>query len=77
MKSIRKPLAVLVAVLVLSLLPLTAFASSGGGTARNARTARQTVTPSVDASPVPEPGALLLFAAGAVVVGAAIRTKRR
>ncbi len=70
MKSIRRTLRVAVGALLLAAQPLIAFASGGGGTSVSEATDRVAV------SPVPEPGALLLFAAGALVVGAAIRRKR-
>jgi hypothetical protein len=70
LNSTRRSIRVAVGALLLVAQPLIAFASGGGGTSVS------TATDTGAASPVPEPGAMLLFAAGALVVGAAIRRKR-
>ena len=73
MKRLRSTLSATALAMLLATAPLSAIAWPGGGTeSRNSGSGNG----DQPTSPVPEPGALLLFAAGAVVVGAALRRKR-
>ena len=69
LENLRRTLIILGAQALLACLTVAAHASSGGGSASSDGDTGSALV-------VPEPGAMLVFAAGALVIGYAIRRNR-